>query len=296
MKFYLTVNPHGGMKKGPKILKKIKPLFDNANIDLTIIETMFAGHGKDLAEQLDFNGYDGILSIGGDGTLHEITNGLMFRNDNFNLPLGLIPGGSGNSFMHDLDLVDPINAVKAIINGNTMQVDIAEVKINHVTKYAINIIGWGLVTDVAYKAEVHRWMGTSRYTILSVLEVLSIKPRPAALIIGEKRISDDFAFIIACNTIHTGKGMKMAPKAKLNDGLMDIIVVRSKASRLRILSMLPNIFDGTHIKNPLVEYYTASSFSLIPQEDELLNIDGELAGSTPIDVKVIPKRIKVFCK
>jgi len=64
----------------------------------------------------------------------------MFRKDDFNLPLGLIPGGSGNSFMHDLDLVDPINAVKAIINGNTMKVDIAEVKINHVTKYAINIM------------------------------------------------------------------------------------------------------------------------------------------------------------
>jgi diacylglycerol kinase (ATP) len=296
MKFYLTVNPHGGMKKGPKILKKVKPLFDNANIELTIIETMFAGHAKDLAEQLNFNGYDGIISIGGDGTLHEVTNGLMFRKDNFDLPLGLIPGGSGNSFMHDLELVDPIDAVQAIISGNTMNVDIAEVKINHVTKYAINIIGWGLVTDVAKKSEIHRWMGTSRYTILSVLEVMSNKPRPAALIINDKRISDDFTFIIACNTIHTGKGMKMAPKAKLDDGLMDIIVVKHKASRLKLLSMLPTVFNGTHINNPLVEYYKASSFSLIPKEDELLNIDGELAGSTPIDVKVIPNRIKVFCK
>ena len=225
MKFYLTVNPHGGAKKGPKLLKKVKPIFDNANVELTVIETMFAGHAKELAEQLDFTGYDGLISIGGDGTLHEVVNGLMYRNDNIDVPIGLIPGGSGNSFMHDLDLVDPIDAANAIINGNTRNVDLAEIKINHVTKYAINIIGWGLVTDIANKAEKHRWMGTSRYTILSVIEVFSYNPRPAALVIGDKRISDDFTFIIACNTIHTGKCMKMAPSAELDDGLMDIIVV-----------------------------------------------------------------------
>ena len=296
MKFYLTVNPHGGAKKGPKLLKKVKPVFDKADIELTIIETMFAGHAKELAEQLDFTGYDGMISIGGDGTLHEVVNGLMYRKDGINFPIGLIPGGSGNSFMHDLELVDAVDAANAIINGNTTKVDIAEVKINHVTKYAINIIGWGLVTDIANKAEKHRWMGTSRYTILSVLEVMTNKARPAVLVIGDKRISDDFTFIIACNTIHTGKGMKMAPKAKLDDGLMDIIVVKHKASRIKLLSMLPTVFEGTHINNPIVEYYTESEFSLIPKEDELLNIDGEIAGSTPIVVKMIPKRIEVFCK
>lgn len=295
MKFYLTVNPHGGAKKGPKLLKKIKPVFDKANVELTVIETMFAGHAKELVEQLDFTGYDGLVSIGGDGTLHEVVNGIMNRKQDFNLPIGLIPGGSGNSFMHDLDLVDPINAANAIINGKTCKVDLAEVKINHVTKYAINIIGWGLVTDIANNAEKHRWMGTSRYTILSAIEVFTYNPRPAALVIGNKRISDDFTFIIACNTIHTGKGMKMAPNAKLNDGEMDIIVVKHKASRFKLLTMLPTVFDGTHINNPLVECYKASEFSLIPKEDELLNIDGEIAGSTPIDVKVIPNRIEIFC-
>ena len=119
-----------------------------------------------------------------------------------------------------------IDAANAIINGNTTKVDIAELKINHVTKYAINIIGWGLVTDIANKAEKHRWMGTSRYTILSVLEVMTNKARPAVLVIGDKRISDDFTFIIACNTIHTGKGMRAAPNAVLNDGLLDIIIIK----------------------------------------------------------------------
>ncbi|MAJ45474.1 MAG: hypothetical protein CMF96_12135 [Candidatus Marinimicrobia bacterium] len=296
MKFYLTINPHGGSRKGPKLLKKIKPLFDNSNIELNVIETKFAGHAKELTEQLDFTGYDGIISIGGDGTLNEIVNGLMFRKDDVNIPIGLIPGGSGNSFMHDLELVNPIDAAKAIINGNKKLVDLAELKINHVTKYAINIIGWGLVTDIANKAEKYRWMGTSRYTILSALEVFTYKPRPATLVVDDKQIIDDFTFIIACNTIHTGKGMKMAPSAELDDGLIDLIVVKHKASRLKLLSMLPTVFDGAHIKNPLVEHYKVSKFSLIPQKNEILNIDGEITGSTPIDVRVIPKKITIFCK
>ena len=295
MKFYITVNPHGGKKIGPRLLKKIKPILENDNAELTIIETLYAGHAKELANQLDFTGYDGLIAIGGDGTLHEVVNGLMSRKDNQQIPLGMIPGGSGNSFMHDLDLLDPVLAAKAILNNKTRMVDVGEVKLNHVLKYAINIIGWGLVTDVANKAEKHRWLGTSRYTILSVKEVFTYSPRAAALIIDGKRFSDDFTFIIACNTIHTGKGMKMAPLAKLDDGLMDLIVVRHEASKLKILSLLPSLFDGSHINSPLVEYYTASEFSLIPRRDELLNIDGEISGSTPIDVRVLKQRIKVFC-
>ena len=73
MKFILTVNPHGGKKLGPKLLTKVKPVFDAAGDDLFIIETTFAGHAKELANQLDLAGYDGFLAIGGDGTLHEIT-------------------------------------------------------------------------------------------------------------------------------------------------------------------------------------------------------------------------------
>jgi Sphingosine kinase and enzymes related to eukaryotic diacylglycerol kinase len=80
-KYYLTVNPHGGVKKGKEILTKVIPLFDNANIQLTIIETEYAGHARDLAKELPMDGYNGFCCIGGDGTLHESINGLMERKD-----------------------------------------------------------------------------------------------------------------------------------------------------------------------------------------------------------------------
>ena len=294
MKFILTVNPHGGTKKGPQILKKVKPIFEASGTDLFIIETTFAGHAKELANQLDLTEYDGFIGIGGDGTLHEIINGMLSRPDGNKIPIGIIPGGSGNSYMHDLNLTDPLKAAKAIIQGNTKFLDTARVEVNHVVKYANNMIGWGLVTDVGKKAEHYRWMGTNRYTILSVMEVFHHKSRSAALIMDNKKIEDEFTFIIACNSMHVGKGMKMAPKARLDDGLIDLIVIRAGASRTRLLQVLPKLFDGSHINEPEVEYFQTSKFSLIPETDEILNIDGEIMGSTPIKVEMISKAFEMF--
>jgi YegS/Rv2252/BmrU family lipid kinase len=294
MKFILTVNPHGGTKKGLQILNKIKPLFENANIELLIIETTFAGHAQALANQLPFDNISGFIGIGGDGTLHEIINGMLSRQDKKKIPIGLIPGGSGNSYMHDLKLTDPIAAAKAIINGKIKALDSAMINVNHITKYANNMIGWGLVTDVGVKAEEYRWLGTNRYTILSVLEVLKHKSRPATLIADGKKIDDDFTFIIACNSMHVGKGMKMAPKAKLDDGLIDLIVIKSGASRIRLLQVLPKLFDGSHINEPEVSYLQVSKFELIPSSNEKLNIDGEIIGRTPIKVEMIPNAFEMF--
>jgi len=219
---------------------------------------------------------------------------MLSRHDGNKIPIGIIPGGSGNSYMHDLSLTDPLKAAKAIIQGTTRSLDTAKVDVNHIVKYANNMIGWGLVTDVGNKAEHFRWLGTNRYTILSVIEVFRHKNRSATLVMDDKKIEDDFTFIIACNSIHVGKGMKMAPKAILDDGLIDLIVVRSGVTRTRLLQVLPKLFDGSHINEPEVEYYQTSEFSLIPEKDEILNIDGEIMGSTPIKVKMIPNAMEIF--
>ena len=86
----------------------------------------------------------------------------------------------------------------------------------------------------------------------------------------------------------------MAPKAATNDGLLDLIVVNGNLSRLKLFKTLPKLFKGTHIDDPEVSYHQVSNFSLITEEENLLNIDGELKGKTPIDVKIIPNAIEVF--
>ena len=123
---------------------------------------------------------------------------------------------------------------------------------------------------------------------------MKYKSRTASLILNNEHIVDDFTFVIGCNTRYTGKGMKMAPKAKLDDGLMDIVVVRHGPGRIKLLSMLPKVYNGSHIKSSLLEYHQVSEFSLIPKKDEILNIDGEVLGSTPVHVKMLPKAFSIF--
>jgi diacylglycerol kinase family enzyme len=88
--------------------------------------------------------------------------------------------------------------------------------------------------------------------------------------------------------------MKMAPKAQLDDGLIDLVVVRSNVTRARLLQTLPKLFDGSHINEPEISYYQTSEFSLIPEKNEILNIDGEIMGSTPVKVKMIPNAIDIY--
>ena len=294
MNYLLVVNPHSGKKQSAKILDEIVPLFDSRNVELTVIQTEFAGHARELASQVDFGPFDGLLALGGDGTFHEVVNGMCNRRDGKMIPIGMIPGGSGNSFLHDLGLIDPIGAVNVILSGRTRFVDIAEIQMNHITRYSMNLIGWGLVTDVGKRAEVLRWLGPQRYTIASIIEIFLKRNRKASLVIDGREIVREFTFIIACNSLHVGKGMRMAPKAKLDDGLIDLIVVDGDISRRRLLSVLPKLFDGTHIAEPEVEYYQASRFSLTPDDDDSLNIDGEMLGTTPITVNMLHKAIEIF--
>ena len=289
----MIVNPAGGTKKGLDILDKVKPLFQEANAELTILNTDYAGHAKDLANELDYSGYDGLCAIGGDGTMFEMVNGMLKRDDQDTIPLGLITGGTGNAFMHDIDCLDPLEASSRILKGTVRQIDIAKVNAKNKLYYSFNIIGWGLVTDAGYLAEKLRWLGGMRYDVAAILEVLMGKRRIAQLLMDNEVIEDDFVFIIACNTIHTGKAMRIAPRARLDDGKIDLVIVR-KSSKTKLLKLFPKLFSGEHIKSPLVEYRQVEKFSVIPKEDSSLNIDGELIGNTPIDVTMQPKMIEVL--
>ncbi len=292
-KYYLTVNPYGGGKKGPKILKDVLPLFEQKNIELNIIETEYAGHNRDLANQLNMDGYDGFCCIGGDGTLNEVINGLLSRKDRLKFPIGLITGGNGNSFMHDLDCLDPIEAANKIISDKRRFIDVFSCNTDGKTFYGFNILGWGIPTDANILADKLRWMGPQRYNFASIIEVLRHKKRFARVIIDNNSIGADFAFIIGCNTIHTGKGMRMAPLARLNDGLIDLIIVR-KVSRFKLLKLFPKVFSGKHIGDPGVDYRQVKQFKIMSEDKSQLNLDGEVLGSTPVEVKILPKEVEIL--
>ena len=292
-KYYLLVNPKGGHKKGLEIYEKVKHVFSSSDTNIEVLHTEYAGHAFDFANTLDFAGYDGLCAIGGDGTMYEIINGMLKREDKQKIPIGLITGGTGNSFMYDVDCLDPVDAAKRIVQHNLRPLDIAKVNANGDLFYSFNIIGWGLATDAGKLAEKLRWLGGIRYDVASIIEVLKGKDRIATLTLDKEVIKENFIFIIGCNTIHTGKAMKMAPLAQLNDGKIDLIIVR-KTSRINLLKLFPKLFSGDHIKSPLVEYRQVKNFSISLEETNDLTIDGEIIGTTPLDVQMIPKMINVL--
>ena len=292
-KILLVVNPTGGVRNGLEILKNIKPIFEAGGIELEIIETKYAGHAKDIAKAMEIEKFESLCLVGGDGTMHESVNGMYTREDNKRIPIGLIPAGTGNSLMHDFNCLDPNIAAKWIIKGYTKKIDLAEISMEHKLVYAFNIIGWGMITDINLRAEGVRWMGENRYTYSALMEIMSHKLRHAKLSFEDKNYDEKFTFILGSLTKFTGSAMKMAPKAKLDDGLIDILIVRD-ATRTQMLNLFPKIFTGDHINSDILEYRQVDSYSIIPDEHDPLNLDGETIGSTPINVKVLRESLEVY--
>jgi YegS/Rv2252/BmrU family lipid kinase len=269
-------------------------MLEGFDCHLDVMETRFEGHARELGRELDVAAYDGLVVIGGDGTMHEVVNGILARPDGMQLPIGLIAGGSGNSFARDLGMLNPRDAADAIARGRWRRVDVAEVTSGQAAIYTVSIVGWGLVTDIGVRAEALRWWGTTRYTVASIWEVCRAQPRRARMLLDGREFADDFVFVVACNTRFTGKGMKIAPHAKIDDGLLDIVVVRWAPTRLKMLSLISRVYDGTYVDSPYVEYYSVSEMVLLPDRDEELNVDGQLTGATPIRVQVKAGAITVY--
>ena len=156
----------------------------------------------------------------------------------------------------------------------------------------------GMVGSVGKKAEKYRWLGGSRYTILSLLEIVFKKTYDANITIYDcndqkSSLNGKFMFIMVCNTIHTGKGMKIAPKAILDDGFFDLVLIKD-APRLKLLNLMSKLFSGKHILDQLVQYKKIQKIVLDTSKSDELNIDGELKGHSPFELEVNKKAIKII--
>ena len=289
----LVANPKSGVKSNKNILDLTIREFEKSSIEFTLKHTKYAGHAINLVKNCNFNEYSSVCAIGGDGTLNEVLNGMLTRDDQRKVPIGLVPGGTGNSFMKTLDLLEPLEAIMKIINNKPRSVDIMRANGYDGVYYSLNLVGWGMATDISIVAEKLRLLGEQRYNIASVIEIIRNKKRPATLIIDDVETTNDFCFIIACNTKYVGKGMKMAPEAVIDDGLMDLIVVKQN-SRSTLLSVFPKLFNGEHISHPACEYLKCRTFSIRSEQNDPLNIDGEIIGCAPVDVELVENGIELL--
>jgi len=292
-KICLIINPVSGRKKGMSILKYVALRIKKEGFDAEIHRTEYDGHATKISRELNFDEYCAICVIGGDGSMHEVINGIMTRKDTKKLPIGLIPAGTGNSLAHDLECLDLEKAVDNILSGEIRKMDLFEIKMSDRILYAFNVLGWGIPVDINLRAERMRWLGFSRYNLASLIEILRNKVRPARIVIKGKEIKAEVGFLLALNTMFTGNGMRMAPSALIDDGLIDLLIVK-RVSRFRLFRLFLKVFKGTHITDPCIDYYKVKSFQILEPIEKRINIDGQNVGRTPINVRLIPQAIEVF--
>lgn len=286
---FLLYNPHSGKRLSTHHLSVAKPIFDQHNIKLEIAQTQRAGHARELALRLDLDKYQGIVVIGGDGTVHEVVDGLLSREDKRLLPIGVIPGGTGNALMTDLECLDITEATLRICRSRVHAIDAAKFTFGDQTStFSFNIAHYGLPSDVNARAAQLRIFRGQRYNFATVIQLLLGNwTRNAAIIIdGQRVLDEDVSFAMVQNTIHTGKEMRMCPRALLDDGKWDVLIAK-KLGRKALLDLFKLVFDGSHIKSPDVHYFQAIDEVIIqpvqgmaPEYDPI-NVDGENMGTAP---------------
>lgn len=293
-KYTLIVNPHGGNGKGLAILDQVQETFEAVSAELDIHITQAAGDGLRIAKDLSLDTSDGVCVIGGDGTIHEVVNGLMQRSS-APPPLGIIPAGTGNSVHQHFNIANPSEATRRIIKGKTEPLDLARLTVNKETSYAANVIGWGVFVDINQTAERWRFLGSARYTLAALLHIFAHKKRLAKLVLPNHTMEEEILLTAICNTQFTGKGMRLAPHASAQDGKLDIVIVK-QATRWQIFTLFRYVFQGSHLSLPFVEHHQVESLSLDHEEKDTLTIDGELKGCTPMKVEVRPSALRIFTR
>lgn len=291
--YVVLVNPRSGLRRTAGILRTVENALAKTAATLEVHTTKHPGHARELAEALPLETCEGLCVLGGDGTLHEVANGLMRRPEPARVPFGIIPGGTGNTVAEHLGCPDPLVAVQRILAGNTKPFDVMRVAAGGTTEYCVNILGWGAAVDINRLAERLRWLGPSRYTLASLWQIARARRRPVAITFDGREEQGDFFFAIGCNTQFTGKGMRLAPHADMGDGLIDVVAVR-RASRAQLATLFRCVFAGTHLKLDFVEHHRVRSFAIATRQPEPLNLDGELKCATPVRVDVVPAALRVF--
>ena len=292
-RFAVVVNPRGGKRRGLTVLERVKPILAASGAELDVRVTQAAGHAGEIARVLDLGGLDGICVVGGDGTVHEVADGLMQRGETISVPLGLIPAGTGNTLHQHLQCDDPLEAARRIAAGGTQPLDVTQVTLNDRVVFCVDIVGWGAVADINATAEKLRMLGPPRYAVAALWHILRAKSRRAKLVLDGRAVDDDFLFVIACNAKFTGSGMKLAPHAEVGDGKIDVVVLR-RASRRQMLKLFTKVYDGSHLALGYVEYHQVRSFAIESEGHEPLDLDGEIKGHAPLWAEVLPAALRVF--
>jgi YegS/Rv2252/BmrU family lipid kinase len=300
LKTMLVLNPYAGKGKGQYTFSAIQELLGSRikKIDVRISEC--PGHAYQIGRDAASQGYERILTVGGDGTPFEVINGLYAKGrPHQTIELGMIPAGTGNSFLRDFSIISWLQAVENILSCRRRKVDLVEISYNRDQKelkqYYLNILGVGLVADILKLTnERLKFFGSLGYSMAVMLRLTRGMHNHMQIIFDGKKMEIQNSALVISNSQYTGGGMKIAPMADTSrDGKVDVVIFQ-EINRREILNIFSRVFKGTHIDHPKVKTFRAAEIFIDSRPQELLMADGELLGQTPLRCKVLPRELVIL--
>ncbi len=283
----VIVNPRAGRGRGEKLSRELERRLRTLGSPFSILETRFPGHATELAAQAAREGCSHLAVLGGDGTITEVVNGLVGSE----VVLGLLSVGTGNDLARSLALPynDLASSLRVVLNGRVGSIDVGR----DGDRYFVSALGVGYPADVAAETNRLQWLKGPPAFFLAVYKALN-RMRVAALRIelDDRVLEVDCTSLLIQNTPFTGGGLKMAPEAKLDDGLFDVVVIDS-IGRLDLMLNFPRVYRGSHLDHPNFSLYRSRRVRVTAETPLHKMCDGDVAGWLPVDAEVLPGALKV---
>jgi diacylglycerol kinase (ATP) len=296
-RFFAIVNPAAGGGRSAKLAGPALARLREAGIGVDVIASTGSGHAVHLAREAYGQGYRRFLAVGGDGTAHEILNGVFSAGvPQKRISLGFLPLGTGNSFLRDFTTDGTESSLQAILADRKRSVDLIRLTHSSGQIYSFNLLSVGFTADVGALANRYfKRLGQLGYLLGVFVRVAQLRRRAFALRCDDDQDWDErrCLFLTFNNSKYTGGTMLIAPHADPADGLIEF-VRWGPIGRCGLLRMLPRLYNGTHIEHPLASRRRVRHVEFNVRGPVDVMIDGEIAKLECRSLDMLPAAVEIY--
>lgn len=299
-KVKIILNPMADMGNAWRVARDLRSITEqHGNVDWS--GTVYPGHGIELAKQAGEQGYDMVIAMGGDGTVHEVINGIMEIPEDKRPILGVVPIGSGNDFAHAIGApTKSDHALVHALNSDLSKVDLGLMTDGHGKKeYFDNTIGIGFDTVVTIRSHRLPLLRGFLMYLTAVIQTIFLNHDPITMEIEteEQKWEQSNLLLTICNGPREGGGFMIAPEAKIDDGILHYAMIK-KVSRPMMFRLVPEVMNGTHGRFKQVTMGSCKKMSVSADRPMYIHADGEIYSGFGTDVRsvtfeVLPSVLKV---
>jgi len=284
----IVANPGGGRGRTKKLLPRAETLLKNSGIHYEVRWTEAPKHATTIALE-ERDNYDTIVAFGGDGTVHELINGLVDSNTR----LGIIPIGTGNDFARSCGVSLTLEkAVETLIEGKTNKVDLGIVN----DLYFGNVVGVGFDAYVNRESlKIEKLKGTMVFIVAVFKTLGKYTSIPLKIELDDETIEESTYLVSIGNGWSVGAGLQLTPDALLDNGIFHICHIRDVSS-LKVVMNFPKLMNGKINEVDEVTMYKSRHVKITSEEPLPIHIDGEIPENdiTELDIQILPKRLSVI--